>query len=122
VTLEPDSKDWTWVLDAPCPECGVDTRLIAPTEVGELVRGTVPRWRAVLDGEAPGRRTRPDAWSPLEYACHVRDAYRRFDERLTLMLRSDDPLFPNWDQDATARYFVHDPLHHLYDVTGRASG
>jgi Mycothiol maleylpyruvate isomerase N-terminal domain len=96
-----------------------------------------------------------------------------FDERLLRMLREDDPLFPNWDQDATAvaerygeqdpenvaaelqgaasalagrfdnvtdeewertgrrsdgaqftiesfgRYLVHDPLHHLYDVTGR---
>lgn len=41
-------------------------------------------------------------WSPLEYGCHVRDVFRLFDERLTLMMSDDDPLFANWDQDATA--------------------
>ena len=115
-------------------------------------------------------------WSPLEYACHVRDVFRLYDERLRLMLAETDPLFPNWDQDETAvaqryaeqdpagvasqlataaetlashfdevreeqwqrrgrrsdgarftvasfaRYFIHDPVHHLYDVTGRPSG
>jgi hypothetical protein len=103
----------------------------------------------------------------------VRDVFRKFDGRLVLMLTQDGPLFPNWDQDATAvadryaeqdpaavsaellaaaavladrfdgvsgdqwqrtgsrtdgaqftvetfaRYFIHDPVHHLYDVTGR---
>jgi hypothetical protein len=103
----------------------------------------------------------------------VRDVFRRFDQRLELMLTQDDPLFPNWDQDVTAvqdryaeqdpaqvaaelrtaalaiadrfkgvagaqwqrpgrrsdgaaftvttfaRYFMHDPVHHLWDVTGR---
>jgi hypothetical protein len=109
----------------------------------------------------------------VEYGCHVRDVFRLYDQRLELMLAVDDPLFPNWDQDATAvaeryqdqdpaavaaalpeaaqaiaarfagvrgdqwqrtgrrsdgasftvetfaRYFIHDPVHHLYDVTGR---
>jgi Mycothiol maleylpyruvate isomerase N-terminal domain len=98
-----------------------------------------------------------------------------FDRRLELMLSTDDPLFPNWDQDETAvadryqeqdpaevdaalqqaaqaiaasfaavtgdqwqrtgsrsdgarftvetfaRYFAHDPVHHLYNVTGRVA-
>jgi hypothetical protein len=109
-------------------------------------------------------------WSPLEYACHVRDVFRKFDERLALMLNEIDPAFENWDQDATAiedrydlqnsavvaneiqaagisladrfdsvvgeqwsrtgfrsdgsaftvesiaRYLMHDPVHHLWDV------
>jgi hypothetical protein len=52
----------------------------------------------------PDARTRPDpeTWSPLEYACHVRDVLRLYDERLHLMLDEDDPLYPNWDQDASA--------------------
>ncbi len=59
-------------------------------------------------------RTRPDAttWSPLEYACHVRDVCRLFAERLRLTLAADDPAFPNWDQDETARtsgYRSQDP-------------
>jgi len=109
-------------------------------------------------------------WSPLEYGCHVRDVFRKFDERLALMLAKDDPKFENWDQDRTAleddypsqlpsevaselriaadvlagrfgtvsseqwvrrghrsdgsvftvesiaRYLMHDPVHHLWDV------
>jgi DinB superfamily len=141
-----------------------------------MLRDNAGQWRELLAG--PGdlrRRPRPDAWSPLEYACHVRDVFRIYLERLELMLTRDDPAFPNWDQDATAvddrygeqdpevvsgelvvaadrladafagvtgeqwqrtgrrgdgahftvesfgRYFIHDPIHHLYDVTGRTS-
>jgi hypothetical protein len=57
-------------------------------------------------------RPSPDRWSALEYACHVRDVYRIYDERLALMLAEDDPTFPNWDQDAAAvdeRYNEQDP-------------
>jgi GNAT superfamily N-acetyltransferase len=99
-----------------------------------------------------------------------------YDERLGLMLREGDPVYPNWDQDLTAveedyqgqgpgavaaqlleaaarlaasfeavrgeqwqrrgrrsdgasftiasfgRYMIHDPVHHLYDVTGERAG
>src|SRR5690606_19353737 len=38
----------------------------------------------------------------LEYACHVRDVFRIFDERLRQMLTEDAPTFANWDQDETA--------------------
>ena len=51
-------------------------------------------------------------WSPLEYACHVRDVCRVYDERLRLMLAEDDPRYPNWDQDRTAvedRYAEQSP-------------
>ena len=41
-------------------------------------------------------------WSPLEYACHVRDVHQLVHERLTAMLTEDEPRFANWDQDATA--------------------
>jgi hypothetical protein len=26
MTIEPDTKDWTWVLRRPCLECGLDTQ------------------------------------------------------------------------------------------------
>ncbi|EMY34009.1 hypothetical protein D477_011851 [Arthrobacter crystallopoietes BAB-32] len=51
-------------------------------------------------------------WSPLEYACHVRDVCRIFRGRLEMMLREDDPVFPNWDQDEAAvedAYNAQDP-------------
>lgn len=66
-------------------------------------------------------RWRRGATPPLAYACHLRDVCRVYTERLALMSTQDDPHHPNWDQDATAvedRYLVHDPVHHLWDVTG----
>ena len=58
--------------------------------------------------------TRPDdsTWAPIEYAAHVRDVIRIYDERLRLMVETDDPLYQNWDQDQTAideRYLEQDP-------------
>jgi DinB superfamily len=171
MAIVPDTKNWTWVLERPCPECGFDTRGFPREDVGGLTRDCSVRWQAVLT--LPGdlaRRPAPDVWSPLEYGCHVRDVFRIFDLRLGLMLSQDDPRFPNWDQDETAvaeryreqdpavvaaelaaagedlaagfarvatgqwarrgyrsdgseftvetlaRYFIHDPVHHLHDV------
>jgi hypothetical protein len=174
VTIVPDSKDWTWVLERPCPQCGLDTRTITGRQVPALLRANAAGWRDALAGSPDAAaRPRPDTWSPLEYACHVRDVFRIYRYRLGLMLDQDGPAFPNWDQDETAlaerygeqdpatvsaelvkaaeelaaafdavpdgawgrtgtrsdgarftvetfaRYFVHDPVHHLYDVTGR---
>jgi hypothetical protein len=171
VVIVPDTKDWTWVLERACPECGLDTRQVEPTDIPALIRDNADAWRALLNGDQPvWERPSPDV-STLEYACRVRDVYRVFDRRLGLMLTQEGPLFPNWDQDATAvaerygeqdpgtvaveledaadviadhldgvvaeqwartgrrsdgarftvesfaRYLLHDPVHHLYDVT-----
>jgi len=102
VAIVPDTKDWTWVLREPCAECGLTAADVPLADVAARVRAGVPRWRAVL--ARPDARDRPDesTWSPLEYACHVRDVCHVFDERLVLMLERDDPVFDNWDQDVTA--------------------
>ena len=110
--IEPDTKDWTWVLDEPCPECGYVAADLDRTDIGRLVRDDATGWAAVL--AQPGVTERPDetTWSPLEYACHVRDVHRIFGERLDLMLDQDEPTFANWDQDVTAveeRYDLQDP-------------
>ena len=173
MTIAPDTKDWTWVLRRPCPECGLDTRDVAAGAVAAMTRANAAAWPEVLTQAADVRqRPSPEKWSPLEYGCHVRDTLRLYDERLQLMLTQEGPLFPNWDQDVTAvaerygeqdpamvaaeipvaaetlarrfdslsaqqwqrtghrsdgahftvetfaRYFVHDPVHHLFDVTG----
>lgn len=97
-----DTKDWTWVLERPCPECGYDASGVPPTTIGDRVRATLPRWQAVLNRPDVTDRTRPDVWSAAEYACHVRDVFRIFDERLRLMLSVDGARFGNWDQDETA--------------------
>ncbi|MFE6748976.1 DinB family protein [Kitasatospora purpeofusca] len=172
--IVPDTKDWTWVLEQPCADCGLDAGAVVREDVAGMVRANAAGWTAVLGGdpEELRRRPRPEIWSDLEYACHVRDVFRLFRVRLDLMLDQDDPLFANWDQDATAvaerygeqrpdvvvvelaeaaealaaafegvagarwartgsrsdgarftvesfaRYLIHDPVHHLYDVTG----
>jgi hypothetical protein len=103
VSITPDTKDWTWVLEGPCEECGLDTRALRPADVPALIRSAAATFAGVLaDVEGARERPNPSTWSPLEYACHVRDVCRRFDARLRLMLVLDDPAFENWDQDATA--------------------
>ncbi|WP_007471281.1 DinB family protein [Segniliparus rugosus] len=173
MAIVPDTKNWTWVLERPCPDCGLETSQIAFRAIPGLVRENSQGWRAALAREDV--RVRPDerTWSALEYGAHVRDVFRIFRARLALMLEQDEPSFPNWDQDKTAekdrygeqdpgqvlaqlleaaeavasafeavpdsalgrrglrgdgsaftveslaRYFIHDPVHHLWDV-GRA--
>jgi hypothetical protein len=170
--ITPDNKDWTWVLQEPCPECGMDTRAFERAQIPAMIISNARAWHDVLSGSEVRTRTTPGKWSPLEYACHVRDVLRIYDYRLNLMLTTDDPHYPNWDQNETAvaerygeqetavvdgelataaetlasrfagvhgdlwertgnrsdgarftvetfgRYFIHDPVHHLYDVTG----
>ncbi len=100
--IVPDTKDWTWVLERPCPECGFAAADVDVAEVGDAVRETLPRWRAALARTDATARPAPGVWSVLEYAAHVRDVFRVFDDRLALMLAEDDPQFENWDQDAAA--------------------
>jgi DinB superfamily len=175
VPIVPDDKDWTWVLERPCPECGFDAQRVPPDSVATLLRANAAAWERVLrqPDDVVRRRPADDRWAPLEYACHVRDVCTLYRERLGLMLREDDPLYPNWDQDVTAveerylaqdpavvarqlrdaaagladafdgvaggqwlrtgrrsdgarfsiagfsRYLLHDPVHHLFDVTGQ---
>ena len=168
--ITPDTKNWTWVLEKPCPECGFDASAFEAPDVAALLRANATAWPAVL--ARPDVRVRPDesTWSPLEYSAHVRDVFRLYEYRLGLIEQHDDPLFPNWDQDATAveqqyneqepaavsdellaaaasladaldrvtdrsrpgrrsdgvsfttetfaKYFIHDPIHHLHDVGG----
>jgi hypothetical protein len=173
MTITPDEKDWTWVLRQPCPDCGLDAGTVPQAAITPMLRASGAAFADLLRTQSSvGVRPAPTVWSPLEYACHVRDVFRIFDERLGMMLDTDDPLFPNWDQDETAvelryaeqapaavaeelesaavrltarfdavtegqwsrpgrrsdgarftteslaRYLLHDPVHHWWDVTG----
>ena len=61
--------------------------------------GNAASWQ---ECSAPRAAAATGVWSPLEYGCHVRDVFRLYERRLQLMLAEEDPLFANWDQDATA--------------------
>jgi len=88
-------------------------RRAAHARVAPLLRALTAAWSDLLVESASVReRPAPAVWSPLEYGCHVRDVFELFHQRLLLMLTQDEPLFPNWDQDATAveaRYGEQDP-------------
>jgi hypothetical protein len=110
--IVPDEKNWTWVLERPCPECNFDGVAIDRMAVASLVRANAASWPTVLAHPAAALRPTDDRWSALEYGCHVRDVFRIYRFRLGLMLDHDGPSFPNWDQDASAvtdRYDEQDP-------------
>jgi hypothetical protein len=112
VSIEPDTKDWTWVLDRPCEDCGFDPAAVSAAELPDLLHENTRGWYAVLADADHAVRPAPHVWSRLEYACHVRDVHRIFAERVRLMLDEDDPEFENWDQDEAALegdYGVQDP-------------
>lgn len=170
MAIVPDTKNWTWVIERPCLDCGYDGRATEVSQLGRLVRANAAEWPELLARPDAGLRPTGDQWSALEYGCHVRDVFRLYTYRLGLMLAEDGPRFEDWDQDATAveqhyerqdpaavaaelvaagdenaalwdtvtpeqygrrgyrsdgaeftvetfaRYFIHDPIHHLDDV------
>ena len=97
--IVPDGKDWTWVLDRRCDDCGFDATAFPVTETGARTRANAATWEVLLQRDDAPIRFRPDRWSVLEYACHVRDVFRVYDGRLARMLDEDGPHYDNWDQD-----------------------
>jgi hypothetical protein len=100
--IEPDTKDWTWVISQRCPECGFDGSAVSHTVVAGHIRDDAAEWPRRLSSADVAERPQPAVWSALEYGCHIRDVHRIFRERVRLMLSEDEPRFPNWDQDITA--------------------
>jgi hypothetical protein len=112
MAITPDTKDWTWVLERPCEECGFDARDVPRDRFADTIRESAQQWVVVLGRDDARQRPREDKWSPLEYGCHVRDVFKIMGGRLNRMLDEDDPVFPNWDQDETAieeRYELQQP-------------
>jgi DinB superfamily len=110
--VTPDTKDWTWVLDRRCPECGFEAGAVIAPQVSEETLALTAPWRTVLAGDDVRERPRPGVWSPLEYACHVRDVCRVFEGRVRQLLTEEVARFANWDQDEAAvsgRYREQDP-------------
>lgn len=110
--IDPDTKDWTWVIEKRCPECGFDASMIAGGQLGHFIRVATQPWADILAQPDVNVRETPTKWSQLEYGAHIRDVCHIFDERLTLMLTVDDAVFENWDQDAAAaagNYAFEDP-------------
>ena len=121
--IVPDDKDWTWVLTKPCPECGFHAADIEATDVARMILTIANAWQTVLQRADVRVRPMPAIWSPLEYACHVRDVFNLYDMRLHLMLDQEAPTFPNWNQDVTAleqRYGAQDSIAVSAELDGAA--
>jgi hypothetical protein len=112
LTPPPDEKDWTWVLERPCPQCRFDAAAVKPEAYPRFVKQYTGQLGDAVASHGAAGRPQPDVWSALEYGCHVRDVCRIFAGRLERMLTEDDPRFANWDQDETARverYWAQSP-------------
>ncbi|MCY7299418.1 MAG: DinB family protein [Ilumatobacteraceae bacterium] len=100
--IVPDDKNWTWVLERVCPDCGFDATTFDPLKVRGTIEANALRWRELLADPRATRRPDDNTWSATEYACHVRDVYRLYLLRLERMLYEDGHTFANWDQDDNA--------------------
>ena len=112
-----DTKDWTWVLDRSCPECGFDASTLARERIGTATRTAVGRLAADLVGDGlasdglVGQRPQPETWSTLEYGCHTVDV--AVDEWARRGFRSNGSAFT---VEPLGRYLIHDLVHHVWDI------
>ena len=124
MAIAPDEKDWTWTLTQACPECGFVAGSVEGSQIADLITAVTQPWGEVLRREAARVRPEPTTWSPLEYACHIRDVCTVFEARLELMLTQENPAFANWDQDEIAvqeRYGEQDPAQVAEELAAAAA-
>ena len=121
--IVPDDKNWTWVLERACPDCGFDAGSFDATTAAAAIEANAVEWDALLRDSRALARPNDHTWSAGEYGCHVRDVFRLYLFRLDLMLGEDGPRFPNWDQDETAiaeHYHEQDPVTVAGELRGAA--
>jgi hypothetical protein len=107
-----------------CEECGFDYAAVPAATVSGRLRSFGSRYATALGG-APNPRRRPadGVWSPLEYACHVRDVFDVQRQRLALALREQEPVFVPMERDERAvrdAYNEQNPSTVLADLAAAA--
>ena len=96
-----------------CEECGFDYESVAPQDIGSTTRAMAREFTAAVVGPAIRTRPQPEVWSPLEYACHVRDMLQVQLGRLARGLAEDTPSFQPMLRDerpVRLRYNEQDPV------------
>jgi hypothetical protein len=85
----------------PCLECGFEYRLDEAQSAGTaIMNGAVELASLVSDDRAEVlARREPQTWSPLEYACHVRDVLIVQRERVLMARRQERPSFDPMGRD-----------------------
>jgi hypothetical protein len=106
-----------------CSACGFVYEAIAPRAVSNAVKaevGTVPALLA--SSPTPEVRREAATWSPLEYACHLRDVLLVQRERVLLTRRAECPSFEPMgreervDHDGYANQLVDDVARQIVDA------
>ncbi|MDN6357917.1 MAG: DinB family protein [Yaniella sp.] len=95
-----DDRDWTFVIDQGCTECGFQP--FPPNQMGDRLRSAAERWRPVLERAGATQRPEEQTWSPVEYACHVRDMITVLQQRVEAMLSQRNPDLEDLEGDAEA--------------------
>lgn len=100
----PDTKDWTWVTERPCPECGFDPAAVTPESLPDLILAASTRFQQAVERRGAEQRPSPTTWSVIEYGRHVADVCEVMTARLGLILAGGGTgvEFARWDQDAAA--------------------
>jgi hypothetical protein len=109
-------------LEPACPECGFVYDLARPEIITWLRSDTLAFVQRFLEIPEAKRRVRPapEVWSPLEYACHVRDVLQVQRERVLLAQEVQNPEFVPMRRDERVtedKYNEQDP-----DVVAREIG
>jgi hypothetical protein len=108
-----DFVGYDQLVDA-CPQCGFSYEM-ERSEVLPWLRSDIAAFIArfsAFSDEFARRRPEPDVWSPLEYACHVRDVLVIQRERIRQAQVEDDPAFTPMRRDERAveqHYNEQDP-------------
>ncbi len=84
-----------------CDECGFEYDLAEAPAAGPAIVQGVGEFVVMLSDRAVDLRTRrqPQTWSPLEYACHLRDVLLVQRERVLAARRFDRPSFDPMGRD-----------------------
>lgn len=107
---EHDTRDWTFVVEHGCADCGYTPH--DPVLTIERLEATVPRWARALERPGATERPAPGVWSTVEYASHSRDLVRVLGERVTAMLAEEGAPFADYDGEAEAvrqQFWAADP-------------
>ena len=115
-------------LPSACSECDFIYAEHKPDQLADEIFAVAGQYPQVLLGDEVMARLRkrpsPDVWSPLEYACHVRDVLRVQAERVQLALTQDTPSFAPMGREERVindKYNAQDPQRVAEEILAAAA-
>jgi hypothetical protein len=100
-------EGWQWARAQTdeCPQCGLQPGAMDHQALGGELMVLASSWRSFLlaaDDTYLRTNPAPGVFSPIQYGAHVRDIQRVYGDRILLMLREDNPVFPQFNPDEDA--------------------